>query len=296
MYRLSPHADLLLQLPSVPKYAREKNHRGAYSEHSRNSVPHYDPNCDPPPSYSSSQISSSEHKELLQSIVYDGPWAMLDSQVIAANCSPKLNTADKIQRVLDQAAACVEERRRQGKPYESEVGFLVACLRQGYCTPPSGWRSREELALEEELAEAKRQAAVAEALLAERLKTAAARLTHRQRRWLTEQARLSLPMSLPKDKELELLEQKWREVLQGFVERGEPVPEQEDSESAARGSSLTEQAQAFRLADAQGQWERMSIQERGEWLTRAQARKASEAAARHLSDERVALLLLADSL
>ena len=103
-------------------------------------------------------------------------------------------------------------------------------------------------------------------------------------------------MSLPKDKELELVEQKWREVLQGFVERGEPVPEQEDSESAARGSSLTEQAHAFRLADAQVQWERMSIQERGEWLARAQARKASEPAARHLSDERVALLSLADSL
>ena len=40
----------------------------------------------------------------------------------------------------------------------------------------------------------------------------------------------------------------------------------------------------------------MSSQERGEWLARAQARKASEPAARHLSDERVALLSLADSL
>ena len=263
------------------------------------------------PSYNSSSLSSSlEDKELLQSLVYDGPWATLDPQVITSNCPPKLNAADKIQRVLDQAAACVEERRRQGKPYESEVGFLIACLRQGYCTPPLGWKSREELALEEELAEAKRQAILAEALLAERVTTAAARLTDRQRRWLTEQVRRILPTSLPKDKELELLEQKWRQVLQGFVERGEAVPEERVRErrgpkSTAEGTevgeplqarSLAECAEAFRLADAQACWERLPSGERAEWLARAQARKASDDAAQHLSDERVALLLLADSL
>ena len=78
VYRLSSHADLLLHLPSIPKYRGEKNCGITPSEHSRNSVPHCDPNYDPHPSYSSSLLSSSADKELLQSVVYDGPWGSLD--------------------------------------------------------------------------------------------------------------------------------------------------------------------------------------------------------------------------
>ena len=100
-------------------------------------------------------------------------------------------------------------------------------------------------------------------------------------------------------------------MLQGFVERSEMVPEEgawarqevqdrlvgdTELDPSLPRSSVAEQPQAFRLADAQARWEQMPVGDRAEWLARAQGRKIREPAARHLSDERVALLLLADSL